>query len=387
MMMKLDFPFFSGRFQSATLWILESVLHPAALVLLGSAFLISLSGCNGGSKSDSPPAQANSGKANPSETSSGDQSASPSESEGSPKKPGQKYVDGIPYDVFFDRPLSVAAENTSPPAMSVTENPTPGNTTPDNKMASNNPPATTPPSQTTPPAATGAQSWENIMKKDALLDQITQLRNTLTANVNSVGSFNRELLAIQIDAATLAALAGVAGQMQDDFTWKPKAPAVRDAASEIAVAAETRGRPSFEIAEKNFLNIVEILNGGTPAELPESNPETVFSDVADRNLLMKKIKIHADWSRTTVSDEATLKSEKEEVMSRAALLRLLGEVVNLNDYVFAEEKDYKTFCQELIDGARQMYEGAEKDDYNLYSTGFELFNKSCNDCHPVYLNN
>jgi len=157
--------------------------------------------------------------------------------------------------------------------------------------------------------------------------------------------------------------------------------------SEIAMAAETRGRPAFEVAETQFLNIIEILNGGTPAELPESDPETVFSDVADRNLLMKKIKEYNDWFRTTISGDSELKSKKEDVIAKAALLRALGQVVHLEDYVFADEAEYQEYCQELIDGSAKMLEGAETDDYTLYDTGFQLLNKSCNDCHPVYLNN
>ncbi len=297
--------------------------------------------------------------------------------------PDHKYVDGIPYDVFYDRPLSVAAENTNPPPTTNNMASTPAPQMNNTGMNSNPLP---PKTETTPPATTGSGSWDEVITKDRLIEEVTRIRNTLTANLNSVGSFNRELLAIQIDSATLAALSGIATQYPADFTWKDKAHYVRDMSSEIAVAAEARGRPGFEVAEKNYLNIIEILNGGTPAELPESEAETVFSDVADRNLLMKKISANNDWLRTTISGENELKSKKQDVIARSALIRALGQVVHTKDYVYADEAEYQKFCQELIDGAAQMLEGAETDNYSLFDTGYQLLNKSCNDCHPVYLN-
>ncbi|HBN74969.1 MAG TPA: hypothetical protein DD473_03935 [Planctomycetaceae bacterium] len=367
--------------------VLRTVFHARiSYALLLILCLCSSTGMIGCSSKSSPTPAENSTESAPKQTTAENQS-SPSKTDqvsDSNNDPDRKYVDGIPYDVFYDRPLTVAAENTSPPPatnnMAATSTP---------QMNSNGINASTPPPTTeTPPPATAASSgWDEVITKDRLIEEITRIRNALTANLNSVGSFNRELLPIQIDSATLAALSGIATQHPGDFTWKDKAHFVRDMSSEIAMAAETRGRPAFEVAETQFLNIIEILNGGTPAELPESDPETVFSDVADRNLLMKKIKEYNDWFRTTISGDSELKSKKEDVIAKAALLRALGQVVHLEDYVFADEAEYQEYCQELIDGSAKMLEGAETDDYTLYDTGFQLLNKSCNDCHPVYLNN
>jgi len=350
-----------------------------------AGLLLAVAGCGGGSD-EAQPAAPQAGNPEPQQNGASEPKPdSQSSSASTPADNGRKYVDGIPYDVFFDRPLTVAAENTTPsqPIPAVTMNPA----SPDTSPGAMNPsqPATTPPTE---PAAGGdGVDWQTIITQERLLEEITRLRNTLTANLNSVGNFNRELLNIKIDGATLAALAGIATEHSGDFTWKDKAHFVRDLSSEIAIAAESRGRPAFEEAEKAFLNIVEILNGGSPAELPESDTETVFSDVADRNLLMQKIRSHNDWLRTTVSNENELKSEKDQAIARAALLRALGQVVHEEDYVFADEEEYQKYCRELIDGAGQMLKGAEGEDFGEFQAGFELLNKSCNDCHPVYLNN
>ncbi len=293
----------------------------------------------------------------------------------------RKYVDGIPYDVFFDQPLMVAAENQGGPPQSPT---TPG-------VAMSTPPAQTSVAESTsqpkPASSGGGSNWGDVVSKELLQDEVNRIRNSLSNNLNSVGNYNRELLTIQADASVLAALAGVVTQYDENFTWKDKAKYVRDMSAVIASAAESRGRPAFESAEKPFLNIVEILNGGSPADLPDSDDVTVFSDVAERNLLMKQVKVNADWLTTTISSEAEMKSKKDEIISRSVVLAIIGKVIKQEDYVFADEAEYQEYCVELLEAGLKMANGAREDNFDDFRTGLDLMNKSCNDCHPKYLNN
>ncbi len=348
-----------------------------------------LQGC--GSGGDAPKALRNSQASGQKKNVSEDDSAKAeqpavdkSEKSSSTEKAGQKYVDGIPYDVFFDRPLQVAADGT----MLTSTSATPDHSAPDSVAGKASEKMKEPAADAdSEKEAKTAASWDKYISEEMLKGEIKRIRNRLNSKLNSVGNFNRELLSIQIDAATLAALAAIVPEHSGKFTWKDKAKYVRDFASEIATAAENRGRPAFEKAEKPFLNIVEILEGGSPAELPESEEKADFSDVADRNLLMKSLKEKQDWIRTTISGESELKSNKEDLLPRVALLAALGQVVNQEDYVFADEENYQKYCKELIDGGLMMTKATEEEDYTKFEKGFGLFSKSCNDCHPEYLNN
>ena len=346
-----------------------------------------LQGCGSGSEKKPSKAEQSSQSTKQDDSASNDASskqrqssekASKKSSSSESKK--QKYVDGIPYDVFFDRPLQIAADGT----MLTANKPAP-EATPENKTSGK---MTKPTQEPAPKKGTGtAASWDKYISEEMLQGEIKRIRNKLNSKLNSVGNFNRELLSIQIDAATLAALAAIVPDHSGKFTWKEKAKYVRDFAVEIAVAAENRGRPAFEKAEKPFLNIIEILDGGTPAELPDSEDKADFSDVADRNLLMKNLKEKQDWIRTTISGESELKSNLEDLLPRVALLAALGQVVNQEDYVFADEENYQKYCKDLIEGSLTMTEATKEEDFNKFEKGFDLFNKSCNDCHPEYLNN
>ncbi len=364
----------------------RGVLH--ALLVCGC--LIGVWGCTGKKTSSEP--QTNTQSAGTAEATNNSNATPPekapanvqnSQSSGKSDKSSQKYVDGIPYDVFFDQPLSVAAENQGG-APAVVSTPEVAMSTPQETSTPAEPAPSA--SDSAPPTANASADWNKIITRELLQDEVNRLRNSLTNNLNSVGNFNRELLAIQADAAVLAALAGVAAQHDADFTWKEKAKFIRDMAAVVAESAETRGRPAFEAAEKPFLNILEILNGGTPAELPDSDDETVFSDVAERNLLMKQVKINADFLSANISKESEMKDKKEEVIAKATVLAVIGKVVMHEDYVFADEEEYQQYCQMLIEGSLKMAESASDGNFDGFKTGLDLMNKSCNDCHPKYLN-
>lgn len=368
---------------------LSAFRFPASVIhafCLGSCLLVSgLSGCGGGDEpapsepaagnapaADSTPAESEPKTANSDKADSQDNSAE-----------DRKYVDGIPYDVFYDQPLTVAAENQTV----VSSNPLAGmGTSPGNTVATNTPPAKPEPEPTPTASNEGSREWKEIISQELLLEEVMRLRNALTASLQSVGSFNRELLNIQADASVLAALAGVATEHDGDFTWKDKAKYVRDMSYTIAMAAESRGRPAYETAEGPFLNIVEILSGGSPAELPDSADETSFSEIAERNMLMKQVKINADWLQTTISTEEDLKNKKDDVISKATILATIGSVIAEEDYVFADEENYQSYCRELIEGSLKVVDSAKNDDYEGFQQGFDLMNKSCSDCHPEYLN-
>jgi len=352
--------------------------------LCGCLALLWIAGC-GGSKPAAEPAEKNDADTSAQPASNETANTPPASKNEDAEDDDRKYVDGIPYDVFFDQPLTVAADNQ----MVATPNPNPlaGMGSGNNTVASTDTPTSPEPTPTAPETGSGGdESWSEIISQELLLEEVMRLRNALTASLQSVGSFNRELLTIQADASVLAALAGVATEHKGEFTWKDKAKYVRDMSYTIAMAAESRGRPAFETAEGPFLNIVEILSGGSPAELPDSADETVFSEIAERNMLMKQVKANADWLQTTISTEDDLKNKKEDVVSKATVLATIGSVIAEEDYVFADEENYQSYCRELIEGSLKIVTSAKDENFEGFQQGFDLLNKSCSDCHPEYLN-
>ena len=113
---------------------------------------------------------------------------------------GPKMIGDIPYDVFFDKPLAVAANTQTGAAAS---------TTVAANDASPPPPATdTPATMKDPPKeAGGTASAKDLIDKDSLTAEIKNVRNYLKGKTASVSTYNSSLLEIAPEAATLAVLA------------------------------------------------------------------------------------------------------------------------------------------------------------------------------------
>jgi len=217
-----------------------------------------------------------------------------------------KWVGDIPYDVFFDQPLVVAADSTSL-APSVGTSATPSQQTP---AVEPDQTPTTPATSTMDPAqaasTAGGPNWQELVDVDVLNEAVTKLRNRLRTNLNTLATYNRNIDAIANDGACLAALAAVAEAHPNAVGWKDKAKYVRDLGYEIYQKADGTGRAAFDATREPFEQIVAILNGGPPPDMPAED-NVPFDYVADRTEMMKRIKQSYDFLRAEINTEARFK--------------------------------------------------------------------------------
>ena len=181
-------------------------------------------------------------------------------------KNGHRWLGKVPFDVyevFYNDVAKVAndqkiiASNTTP-----TPNTMP-NGTPKNDNTPTNPTGSTP---KTPTA--GKVDWKSLVPLSALENESKELRSALSKHLQSVGTYNKNFLEIQILGMTFSALSHVALEHPDAIRWKKNAVAMRALASEMSTVSDQRGRAKFEKAQILFEKMLSILNGDTPSDLP-----------------------------------------------------------------------------------------------------------------------
>src|SRR5690606_8688687 len=154
-------------------------------------------------------------------------------------------------------------------------------------------PAETPASAPDPaaaPAASGSgPGWPQLISAEVLNDAVTQIRNRLTTNLNTLATYNRNIEAIANDGACLAAMAALAEVHPEAVSWKDKARYVRDLAYAIYEKADGSGRTPYDATKEPFEQIVAILNGGQPPDMA-AEENVAFAEIADRTEMMKRIK-------------------------------------------------------------------------------------------------
>lgn len=313
---------------------------------------------------------------------------SPKGADPKPAKTGtaQKMVDGIPYDVFFDKPLVVASNSQTGAAVAANASAT----TPDNKTAT--PPPTSENAGTKESAATsgaGGLSLKDLIDQESLANEIKNVRNYLAGKVASPAAYNSSYLEMPPEAATLAVLAVAVAKYPEEFSWKKNAKHVRDLAAqivEVTTSKDAKTKNSFDAVSEAFLKIDDILKGTEPAGLPDAEEDKSFGDAVGGNtvLLMKRIGKSETTLKSTINSEAALKKEVDHVAQEGALLAFMAGIITAPGFGWDGDAEFANYAKPLAEGGKQLIEAAKSGNYALYGEAMTKVSKSCNDCHPKF---
>lgn len=358
----------------------------AVLTPLFVAVVILLSGCGG---NDTP---AESSEAADGSGETGNSSVEPAVAAADPtpgntavaiNDPRTRWINDIPYDAFFDRPLDVVRDQTAvttttqtPVAPTVTDGGTEPATTDTEPM---------------PAVASSEESgvdWGELVSVELLNEEVTDVRNRLTTNLQTLAAYNRSWSEIALDGHTLAALAAAIEAHPDSVPWKENAKYVRDLAYEIYISADGTGRDAYDPTQVSFENIVTILNGGPPPDM-EADDLTSFADVVDRGMLMQQFEKTFNWLKADINTETRLEEDADRVAREASTLIAFGTIIQDPGYDFTNEPDYKSFAQSFVDGGREMLaaSNSELKDYAGFQSGRNAVQNSCGVCHQKYQGN
>lgn len=342
--------------------------------------LASIAGC-GGSNEGVAKGTAASNESKPKPDKEDAKPSKPNGSKAEATAGGPKTIDGIPYDVFFDKPLTVAANTQTGSA--------PNATVAANDASKGTPGADTPMPTKEPPKSNAGPSLKDIIDKDSLTNEIKNVRNYLASKTASVSTYNSSLLEIAPEAATLAVLAVAVSKHPDDFSWKKNAKYVRDLAwkiGEITLSKDGKTKNSYDEVAETFAKIDDILKGSEPAGLPDADADKSFGDAVGGNLvaIMKRIKKSEEVLKTTISSEAGLKKEAEKTAQEGAVLAFLGAILTAPGFGWDGDAEFAGIAKPLVDGGKQITEAAKSGNFALYGEGIVKVSKSCNDCHPKF---
>ncbi len=287
---------------------------------------------------------------------------------------GTRFVNKIPYDVFFENPLQVVASHQNV-AVAPTTNDQPIDLKPDH-------------SKVTAKAVTPSEEfrWQVLLPMEELQGEIKTIRSNLTKSLANPGQFNQNFKSIAVDGAELAALAVIVQEHGESLSWKDKAPYVRDFGIQINQSAIGLGKENFDKTKSAFQRLSTALDGSIPADAGDVPTVRPLNETASRKALMKRIEKAKDWLKQDVNSEAKFQSKSDQIRHEAAILSALATVITTSGYEYAENDDYQMFAKSLIEGAKTASEAVGDESYEKFKQSVDRVNKSCTDCHSAYGN-
>lgn len=292
------------------------------------------------------------------------------------------HIGEIPKDVwpeiFFDEPLKVLNEKR--PVAAAKEN----------VPAAATPPAGDKPSPQAEllPAPPGSEGdWVVMLSGDELANECMAIRSSLTAKLQSVGKYSGNYKDVRIDAGTLAAFAGIAGEHPEAPSWKANARYVRDVAAEIVKSASANGDKFYKPTKEAFDKLESLLTGSKPPDLEEAAEKVPFSEVVTRVPLMYRMERAFNYMKLNVNTDALLKKESTKVVHEGSVLAALAKVVASSGYNDADLNEYQRFADELQNCGIGVVEAAKNGDFEAYTAALDRGHKACVQCHDNFKNN
>lgn len=290
---------------------------------------------------------------------------------------GRKFVNQIPFDVFFDDPLGVIKSNKT--AVIPAETPV----TPNGNQII--PAGGTTPSLSITAKASGIL-WGELIPVEELQNETKLIRNNMTKSMANQGSYKSNFKEIAIEGAEIAALAGILQSHPDSLTWKDKAHFVRDFGAQMNQSAIGLSKENFENTRSAFQKLSSVLDGSVPDDAGDVPPSRPFHEAASRKGLMKRIERAKNFLQQDVNSEAKFKSLVDQARREAAIVSALGTVITTAGYEYTEDDEYQKHARSLIDGGREAAAALQDDVYDRFKQAVDKVNKSCTDCHASYGN-
>jgi cytochrome c556 len=288
---------------------------------------------------------------------------------------GRKWLGDVPYDVFFDHPLEVAAEGGQ---SKKPDNPATvaANTSPTRAAEKSSATAEKKP-------AAGQNDWSRLVDIDVLDAEVKRIRNDLAAQLQSVAKYNSHCQEIAVSGATLATVAQIVAEHSGSVSWKSNAALVRDLGTKIHDSAHGPGASALHATKASYEQLVDVLDGNGPAGAA-AQPQRDFSEVAKRDAIMKRMDHSFQWLKKTGPAQQILKKQSANALHEASLLAALGRVITVGHYDSAEDPKYKAHADDLSNAAAAIAAAVKSDDATAFTDAVSRVQKRCDACHADY---
>ncbi len=349
------------------------------IFLLSASTLLLASGCGGGS---TPGETSESGKSSSTSTGKKSKPSTKSTATADASDSGPREIDGIPFDVFFDRPLEVASDSTTGASPGVAMTQPVATTEATTETADNTTASETP--------AAAAVSWSTLISAESINDEVRFLRNEMQSRLTNMGAYKRSTLEIPVFGSSIAFFAEIAARHDGEISWKENAKYIRvlgTRISEVSSSAQGQTRNSYDEVNNAFLTINEILNNNTPAELPEVEDEAPdFADFADMTYLMKRVERGQQWMQTNTGSESGFNDKAATAIRETAVLAAMSEAFKAEGYGYNEDEEFTGYLDILRDAGTGMKKAVEEKDFSKYDELRSQAGQQCTQCHSVYKN-
>jgi cytochrome c556 len=219
---------------------------------------------------------------------------------------------------------------------------------------------------------------------DVLDAEVKRIRNELAAPLQSVAWYNSHYQEIAIAGTTLAALGEIVAESAGSVSWKTSAPLVRDLGAKIHDAASASGSAAFQATKTPYDELVDALDGNTPAGVAPPQAKRDFAEVANREAVMKRMDRSFQWLKKSGPAQQVLRKQAAGALHESNMLSALGRVIAVGNYDSADDPKYKAHADDLSKSAAAVAAAVKSNDAAAFTDAVGRVQKRCDACHAEF---
>ena len=238
---------------------------------------------------------------------------------------------------------------------------------------------------TSPVEVKTASRWTDLVAAETIETEIKRLAILINSDVTTPGLFksggHRKC---RQHFSTLAVLFAIVGQYDGEVRWKQPAPAFRDLCARAGYNCKAGTDQSFREATQRKQDLTDLIRGDRP-EVPKAEPQTDWSQVADRPPLMRRMEL-AHQGRLTkwLASRDEFSRNRLAIRHEAQLLAVLGEIIRQEGFDYWDDETYNHFALELSQAAKDLSAAVDNTNYAAARDARARATKACSGCHEDY---
>ncbi len=234
------------------------------------------------------------------------------------------------------------------------------------------------------PSAT-TSGFTRLVSPASLEDEIKRVRLEFEATITTPAAFRSgEFQKARLHLTTLASLFAVIVEHQGDVRWKRDAAAARDLLARSAANCKSGSAQVYNEVKLRKADLEDLV-GGSGLAVRQAESENDWLTIADRVPLMKYAETLLDGPLKQGSRNAeAVVAERDQLRRSAELLAVVGEILRQDGMADADDEDYRSLCQELIDASTSVSLALDQQDAAAVSRAVGAVSQACSRCHESY---
>ena len=241
-----------------------------------------------------------------------------------------------------------------------------------------------PTSSVDPPIADAdPTSWSKKITSATMEDEMKAIEQRLRAAVASEGQFKAQgFREVGADLATAAALFAIISQYDESVRWQSSASAMGRRLARSAANTRIGTKQVYRDVRQRQQELFELIRGGQIRR--EAGDDFEWSAVADRALLMKRLKRAVEQLAADTSSVNQLEGRSNAITHEAEIVAAIGKVLIQSGMEDADDDEYKVRSEAMADAASSLRDAVQRGETQDAQLAVGTIKKSCDACHEIY---